>query len=326
MSFGYATRGAFLKRLPRGKWFWAGRAFAVTVVAIAAPWSAAAQRHPTPEVPAFRADSTLVLVPVTVVDRRGAMVNGLASDAFTLTEDSVRQQIRSFSKEDAPVSMGVVLDLSGSMKGVLGAAKEFLRALMKDMNPADEAFLNTVSTRPRAYSGFTQNFDEILSRIAFENAGGDTALIDTIYDSLQELRAAVHTRKAVLVISDGMDNHSRYSRQELLERAMESDAQIYTIAVENAPASSKPIALMEEKRGLLFLDELSAKTGGMSFIVRRRTDIAAAATSIGQALRNQYTIGYVPRGDERNGQWRRIRVKVADSGMRAYARAGYRLD
>jgi Ca-activated chloride channel family protein len=271
-------------------------------------------------------DSTLVLVPVTVVDHRGAIVNGLASDAFTLTEDGVRQQVRSFTEQDAPVSMGIVLDLSGSMKGVLGPAKESLRALMKDANPADEAFLNTVSTRPRAYSGFTHDFDEVLSRVAFEKAGGDTALIDTIYGSLHQLRSGVHARKALLVISDGMDNHSRYSRQELLDRAVESDAQIYTIAVDNAPAFSKGVKLLEERRGLLFLDDLAVKTGGMSFIVRGQSDIIDAAARIGRALRNQYTIGYVPRGDGRGGQWRRIRVKVEGSGMRAYARTGYRLD
>lgn len=312
--------------LRRGKWIPAGRFFAVIVVAIAPAWFARAQKRPTPEVTAFRADSTLVLVPVTVVDRRGAMVNGLASDAFTLTENGVRQPIRSFSEEDVPVSMGIVLDLSGSMKGVLGAAKESLRVLLKDANPADEAFLNTVSTRPRAYSGFTQDFDQVLSQVAFEEAGGDTALIDTIYDSLKELHSGIHTRKALLVISDGMDNHSRHSRQELLERALESDAQIFTVAVTNAALTTKPIALMEERRGLLFLDELAARTGGISFIVRGRADIAEASARIGQALRNQYTIGYVPRANDRGGQWRRIRVKVTDSGMRAYARAGYRLD
>ena len=313
-------------RLRRGQRMPAGRILAVTVVAMAATWPAGAQNRPTPGVAAFRADSTLVLVPVTVVDRRGAIVNGLASDAFTLTEDSVRQPIRSFSEEDVPVSMGIVLDLSGSVKGILGEAKESLGALMKDMNSADEAFLNTVSTRPRAYSGFTHDFDEVLSRIAFENAGGDTALIDALYDSLKELRSGIHTRKALLVISDGMDNHSRYSRQELLARAVECDAQIYTIAVSKPPLAAKPIQLTEEKRGLLFLDELAAKTGGLRFVVRGRTGIAEAAASIGRALRNQYTIGYAPRGDGRGGQWRRIKVKVEGSGMTAYARTGYRLD
>jgi VWFA-related protein len=107
---------------------------------------------------------------------------------------------------------------------------------------------------------------------------------------------------------------------------VESDAQIYTIAVDNAPAFAKPMERMEERRGLLFLDELAAKTGGMSFIVRGQTDILAAAASIGRALRNQYTIGFVPRDDGRGGQWRRIKVKVEGSGLRAYARTGYRLE
>jgi Ca-activated chloride channel family protein len=304
----------------------AGRILAVTAVAIALTCSAGAQTRLAPDSATFRTDSTLVLVPVTVVDHRGAIVNGLASDAFTLTEDGVRQQVHSFSEEDAPVSMGIVLDLSGSMRAVLGAAKESLRALMKDANPADEAFLNTVSTSPRAYSGFTRDFDEVLTRVAFEKAGGDTALIDTIYGSLHELRSGTYARKALLIISDGMDNHSRYSRQELMSRAVESDAQVYTIAVDNARAFSKPMERREESRGLLFLDELAVKTGGMSFVVHGQADILAAAASIGRALRNQYTIGYLPHSKDRDGQWRRIRVKVEGSGLRAYARTGYRLD
>jgi Ca-activated chloride channel family protein len=279
------------------------------------------------DVATFRANSTLVLVPVTVVDRRGAIVNGLASDAFTLTEDGAPQEIRSFSEEDAPVSMGIVLDLSGSMKMVLGTAKASLTTLMKDANPGDEAFLNGVSTRPLAYLGFTRDVGEILNRVAFEEAAGDTALVDTIYDSLRHLRSGVHPRKALLVISDGMDNHSRHSRGELLDLAMESDAQIYTVAAGGAAAPySKPIQLAEERRGLLFLDELAAKTGGMSFVVRDRGDIAEAAASVGRALRNQYTIGYAPRGEGGGGKWRKIKVKVAGPGMRAYARAGYRPD
>jgi Ca-activated chloride channel family protein len=304
----------------------ASAVFAVTILLGAAAWFADAQKLSMAEGPSFRADATLVLVPVAVMDRRGAVVNGLARDAFTLTEDGVRQQIRSFSEEDAPVSIGTVLDLSGSMRATLGVAKEALRTLMKDVNPADEAFLNTVSTHPREYSEFTNDFDAVLSRVAFESAGGDTALIDTIYGSLKELRSGIHARKALLIISDGMDNHSRYSRGELLERAMESDAQIYTIAVGNAPAYAKPMQVMEEKRGLLFLDELAAKTGGISFAVRGGKEVADAAAKIGQALRNQYVIGYAPRGDDRGGRWHRITVKVAGPGTRAYAREGYRLD
>src|ERR1039458_7489368 len=193
---GYATRSAFLMLSHRFNLLSAGRVYAGAPVALATICSAGAQIRQARDAAAFRSDATLVLVPVTVVDHRGAIVNGLASGAFTLTEDGVRQQVHSFSEEDAPVSMGIVLDLSGSMSGVLSPAKEALRALMKDANPADEAFLNTVSTRPREYSGFTHDFDEVLSRVAFEKAGGDTALIDTIYGSLHELRSGIHARRS----------------------------------------------------------------------------------------------------------------------------------
>ena len=307
-------------------WFSARRVIGIVVIVTASSSSAPAEKRVLPEAPAFRADSTLVLVPVTVVDHRGAVVYGLTSDAFTLTENGVRQQIRSFSQQDVPVSLGIVLDLSGSMRRVLAAAKESLRALLKDANPTDEAFLNAVSTRPRAFLGFTHDFDEILDRIAFENAGGNTALVDTIYASLQQLRTGVHARKALLVISDGMDNHSRYSIEELLRFAVEADAQIYALAVRAESQTAKPIELMEETKGTLLLEELAAKTGGMSFTVRRQNDMADAAATIGQALRNQYAIGYVPPANGRDGRWRKIGVKVSGSGLRAYTRTGYRFE
>ena len=211
----YARRSAYFMQLCRRGFY------AVTAIAVATVWPMGAQTRPTREAAAFRADSNLVLVPVTVIDRHGAIVSGLKSEAFTLTEDGVRQQIRSFAREDVPVSLGIVMDLSRSMKSVLHDAKVALRVLVKIANPGDEGFLNSVSTSTRANSAFTADFDEILSKVAFESAAGDTALIDTIYESLRQLRGGVHTRRALLVISDGMDNHSRHSKGELLELAME---------------------------------------------------------------------------------------------------------
>jgi Ca-activated chloride channel family protein len=307
-----------------------GEIFTAIVLAVVAVCSTNAQQQfvaeSTLRPQTLRADSTLVLVPVTVVNRRGAIVNGLGKESFSVTEDGVRQQIRSFSESDEPVSMGVVLDLSASMAGVLETAKESLRALLDDTNPDDEMFLNTVSTRPSLGSGFTRDLGGILQRVALETARGDTALIDTIYASLHQLRTGVHGRKALLIVSDGMDNHSRYSKQELVEYAVEADAQIYSIVVDNSALPAKPMALMEEKRGVLLMDELADRTGGLSFKVRSRTDIARAAASIGRALRNQYTLGYAPVAKSRSGKWRRIRVKVEESGLRAYARTEYRFD
>jgi VWFA-related protein len=126
-----------------------------------------------------------------------------------------------------------------------------------------------------------------------------------------------------------MDNHSRYTSKELRELAVESDAQIYTIAPGDASAMApfgKAMALSQQRQGLQFLDELAARTGGIAFVVRDQKELAKAVVSIGHALRNQYTIGYVPHSDGRKAEWRRIKVKVAGSGLRAYARAGYRPD
>lgn len=312
---------------PRGKRYPAN-GFLIAAIAIVSAWSAEAPKRAAPESGTFRADSALVLVPVTVVDRRGAIVNGLADTAFTVTEDGSQRPIRSFSEDDAPVSLGIVLDMSGSMRGYLAAAKESLRALLNDANPQDEVFLNGVSTQPRAYSGFADSFTETIRRVESEGADGRTALIDTIYESSKELRAGIHPRKALVVISDGMDNHSRFTNGDLRLQQVEAEAQIYTIATvaaTNPIQPPKPLMMNEAQRGRLFLEELAAKTGGLSFVVSAPPDIAKAAASIGRALRNQYTLGYAPGGSG-GGKWHKITVKVAGSGMKAYARTGYRLD
>jgi Ca-activated chloride channel family protein len=299
----------------------------VSTALAAAAWSADAPKAAAPARANFRTDSTLVLVPVTVVDRRGAIVNGLAGGAFTVTEDGAQRPIRSFSQDDAPVSLGIVLDLSGSMKGYAAAAKESVKALLKDANPEDEVFVNGVSTRPRAYSGFEDSLDETMRRVKSEEAEGRTALIDTICNSLSELRSGAHFRKALVVISDGMDNHSRYTDAELRRLLIESEAQIYTIATVAVlePRQPKQMVMTEAQRGSYFLEELATKGGGMSFTISSPADIAPAAATIGRALRNQYTLGYAPGGSG-SGKWHKIAVKVSGKGLTAYARTGYRVD
>jgi Ca-activated chloride channel family protein len=174
--------------------------------------------------------------------------------------------------------------------------------------------------------GFTNDIGELLSEVAFEKARGDTALVDTVWQSLDNIRSAAHARRALIVISDGMDNHSRHSQGELLERAMEADLQIYTISIFNPPSNKKPAQLIEEQHGLLLMQELAERTGGLQFMVRSDEDMQQAATRIGAALRNRYSIGYIPANGDRSGQWRRIQVKVARAGLKAHARTGYRLD
>jgi Ca-activated chloride channel family protein len=297
------------------------------VVAIALPARAIAQHFAAvSENTAFRADASLVLVPVTVTDRNGAIVNGLPREAFSVRENGKEQEIRAFSVEEDPVSMGIVFDLSGSMKESLGGARQALRALTASANPDDEAFLETVSTHPQAALGFTNDIGELLSEVAFEKARGDTALVDTVWQALDHIRSAAHARRALIVISDGMDNHSRHSQGELLERAMESDLQIYTISIFNPPSYKKPSQVIEEQHGLLLMQELAGRTGGLQFMVRSDEDMQQAAARVGAALRNRYSIGYIPANGDRSGQWRKIQVKVARAGLKAHARTGYRLD
>jgi Ca-activated chloride channel homolog len=139
-----------------------------------------------------------------------------------------------------------------------------------------------------------------------------------------ELTRKAHLpRKALLVIADGMDNHSRYSKSELIAAAMESDLQIYSISIFDPPRNKKPIELAEERNGVLFLEELTRRTGGVQIVVRDASDIDRAAADIGHAMRDQYLIGYIPQSTDRDGKWHSVKVKLSVAGAKAYARSGF---
>ena len=137
------------------------------------------------------------------------------------------------------------------------------------------------------------------------------------------MRSAHNPRRAVIVISDGMDNHSRYSQSELMRAAAESDVQIYTITIGVPPRYRKPIQAVEEHNGLVLLDDLAERTGGLHFTVEFKSDVNQAAANIGLALRNQYLLGYRPQDTDRSGKWHKIRVKLEVPWTSVYARDGY---
>jgi Ca-activated chloride channel family protein len=284
---------------------------------------AVAQARDNNHAPTFSIEAPVVLVPTTVMDRRGAIVSGLPAEAFVVTQDNVPQRISSFGEQDVPVSVGIVLDTSGSMRSVLGQAKDVMRAFLDACNPEDEAFLYTVADRPEKDSGFTKDFNTLLEHMAFTGAGGSTALVDTIYSALLQSRGGHHGRKALLVISDGMDNHSRYSARELMDAAVEADMQIYSISVFDPPRNKKPIELQEERNGIFFLEELTRKTGGLQIVARDSSDIDQAAVRIGRAMRDQYLIGYVPESAGATGKWHAIKVNLRTGTAKAYARSGF---
>jgi Ca-activated chloride channel homolog len=294
----------------------------------------AAQRAPLPA--EFRASAQLVLVPVTVTDHSGKSILGLRAKDFNILEDRVAQPIKSFSAEDAPCSVGLVLDISGSMRNTLAAAKGVAHSFSQTANPQDEFLLLTVSTRPEAVSRFTTDISDLEESIERTSPGGMTALIDTIYLGLNHMRKASQPRRAVLILSDGMDNYSRYSKSELMRVALEAGVQIYTIIVGNGSAGAstgtfpfrpslvgKPIDRAREHEGPGLLEELSYQTGGLHFHVRNDAEAKKAAIAAGRALRNLYVIGYQPPSSGASGKWHQVRVKSNVPKVNVYARNGY---
>jgi Ca-activated chloride channel family protein len=254
------------------------------------------------------------------VDRHGAPVPGLRADSFAITQDGLARPILSVSEEEMPVSIGIVFDESGSMRPVLTKAKAIVNALLRSANDADEAFLFTVSTRPGMDGMFSRDLGSLLQRMTFARAGGATALVDTIYGGLRAERSAHNGKRALVVVSDGVDNHSRYSKGELLSMAEEAGTAIYSLCVFETPAGKKAIELREEREGAAFLEELSHRTGGIP-VVARHEDAVKAAQRISDAIRYQYLIGYNPGAEIRAGVRHSVRVTMNTPGAKAYTRS-----
>lgn len=294
----------------------------LVVLALISFSSAAAQRLPAPAT--FRADAQMVLIPVTVTDHKGKTITGLRAEDFTIFDEEMPQQIVALSSNDVPCSVGLILDISGSMRNILGSAKEVVLAFLKTVNSEDEVLLLTVSAHPEAVSDFTADLGELARRIELSKAGGMTALIDTVYLGLSRMRDAKNTRRALLILSDGMDNYSRYSKSELMRVAIEADLQIYTVIVDTGSSmAKKPIDQAQEHQGRYLLEELSDRTGGLHFLVRNDSDVRSAVMKIGRALRDAYVIGYHAPDSGATGKWHRVRVRVRLPKLNVYARSGY---
>jgi Ca-activated chloride channel homolog len=265
-------------------------------------------------------DSRLVLIPVTVTDRDGKTLTGLEAEHFQIADGAEARSIESLVRHDAPVSFGIVVDLSGSMNRKLPEAIAAVRAIVNAAQPGDDAFLVTFSDRPEIRAGFTTDFASLPNRLLRHTASGGTAMFDAVYLALHELRGARNPRKALIVISDGNDNQSRYTRTELFSVALESDAQIYTLGMADEPLARGTRA------GVHLLEELSARTGGLHYTVRSHASLARQAGHLAEAMRCLYVLGFRPPEDAEPGKWRRVRVTVtpgSGQAVRVAARSGY---
>ncbi|SRR5579884_1165588 len=273
----------------------------------------------------IRVDTNLALIWVSVTDPVGRYVTGLDRENFKVTEDKVDQEIAQFSSEDAPMSVGVVFDTSGSMGAKLRRSREAVAQFLKTANPEDEFFLVQFNDRPELLVPFTPIPEDVQNRLPFLESKGRTALLDGVYMAMNEMKKARNPRKAILIISDGGDNSSRYTESEVKNAVRESDVQIYAIGIFESLAGRNRTP--EEAGGPGLLNEIAESTGGRFFAADNLGDLPDIAAKIGLELRNQYVIGYHPKNRERDGKFRRVQVKLVKTAglpqLRANHRPGY---
>jgi len=270
----------------------------------------------------MKVDVDLVLVSVTITDPMNRLVTGLDKENFSLFEGKDQQEIKHFSSEDAPVSLGVIFDMSGSMSSKIERAREAVVEFFKTANPQDEFFMITFADKPEEISDFTQSVEDIQGKLVYTIPKGRTAMLDAIYLGVSKMRQAKYTKKALLVISDGGDNHSRYTEGEIKSLVKEADVLMYAIGIYDHYFPTE-----EERMGPQLLTELTELTGGRTFTIDNPNDLGDVATKIGIELRNQYVLGYRPKNPVHDGKWRKIKVKLTPPKglppLRVYAKTGY---
>src|SRR5579864_1321127 len=273
----------------------------------------------------IKVDVNLTLVNVTVTDPLDRFVTGLEKEHFRVFEDGVEQEILTISSEDVPISIGLVFDMSGSMSDKVEKAREAAVQFMRTANPLDQFFLVSFNDRAELTSGFTSSVDELQNRMMFTASRGRTALLDAIYLGLSQMRGAHNAKRALLIISDGGDNHSRYNENDIKNYLKEADCQLYAIGIFD------PIGIRsrtdEELNGPSLLSEMTEMTGGRVFPVGNIGELPDIAAKIGMELRNQYVLGYKSANQQHNGTWRKIKVKLRPPKglppLNVFARTGY---
>jgi VWFA-related protein len=275
--------------------------------------------------PDFTVDSNLVLIPVMVTDQEDRLITGLERTQFRVWEDKVEQVITHFASEDLPVSTSFLIDRSGSMGQKLQKSKAAVNEFLKTANPEDEFSVIQFGDRAEVVSDFTSRPEELQSRMLFTGSRGCTALLDAVMLSLNEMKHARHSRKAILIISDGGDNCSRYSWGDVKKRLREADVQVYSIGVLEPPGSRGRTP--EETLGPALLNAIAEQTGGRLFELNDTGELSEVAAKIAIALRNQYVLGYAPSAPKRDGKYHRVQVKITQPkglpSLRIFSRTGY---
>ena len=271
----------------------------------------------------FRVAVDLVLVPVTVTDALNHPHTDLDREDFRIYEGDQAQQIRYFSTEDSPISVGLLLDVSKSMQDKIATERAAVDEFFKNANPEDDYFVITFNNRPRVLSDVTQSTAGIESELGLVEPSGSTALLDAVYLGVDKLRNAQYSRRALVIISDGGDNSSRYRLKEIKSLVAESDVMVYAIGI----FDSGPFKSFEESMGKRWLSTMTDVTGGRTTTVDNLAKLPEVSALLSRELRSQYVIGYHPLDKATDGKWRKIKVVVTTPSdtdpLRPYYRKGY---
>jgi Ca-activated chloride channel family protein len=243
----------------------------------------------------LKVETTMVLVPVTVTDATDHPVSNLTPNAFRVFEDNIEQKVVSFHQEDGPVSVGFIFDSSSSMKKRMDKSLAAIQQFLKTLMPKDEFFLIRFADSPKLITGFTDNPDDILSELSFVQPQGWTALNDAIVLGIHKMRSAKNSRRALFVLTDGSDNNSRYTDNELRNLVRESDVRIYSIGLYERPQ---------------YLEKLGMDSGGKAYWAHNLDDLPAVVERLSRDFRNQYVLGYAPQDPHNDGKFRSVRVQI----------------
>jgi Ca-activated chloride channel homolog len=272
----------------------------------------------------FRSSTNLVVIPVSVTDGSNRFVLGLQKGDFQILDDGVEQTISHFSGEDAPLSIGLAFDESGSMDDKLRTSRDAAVQFLETLNVGDEAFLVEFNENVKLTVGFTTHREEVQTALKNAQPGGLTAMLDAVSFSVREMKKAKNPRKAIVIVSDGGDNSSHYTSQQIEALVREADVQIYAMGVFEPTFLGLTAA---EISGPKLLSEIASQTGGRAFGANRASDLPSVAARIATELRNQYVLGYYPKDQARDGKYHKVEVKLAQpkgiSPLKAHWRLGY---
>jgi len=279
-----------------------------------------ASSHSVSRAQSLRISVDLVVIPVTVTDELNRPQTNLHREDFTVYEGDQAQQIRYFSSEDSPISVGLLLDVSRSMQDKIDTERAAVGQFFKNANPQDDYFVITFNNQPHVLSEVTQSTTAIENELGLVQPSGSTALLDAVYLGISKLRTAQYSRRALVIISDGGDNASRYKLREIKNLVAESDVMVYAIGI----FTSGPFKSFEEVMGKQWLSTITDVTGGRTATIQNLGKLPEECALLSRELRNQYVLGYRPRAAVADGKWHKIKIEVTSSSDASQFRSHYR--